>query len=313
MLALNHFIITSRKIMNIGYQLAVLAGVVWLAGAGVVRAEDVAGKAAGRPFEIFDNMHYAGKPDWSGAGLVPNCVIYGTHAWKKLIEAGQMPDEAAYKELVRKSAAGQPGPIVIDVEYVFLSRTKGTTDEQVKQHFELFIKLAQWAHEAAPGHLVGYYGHGLFPEEPGPEYAVETKRLLAAVDAFFPSLYVYGDVPPAKWQEKLQTLVREARQIAPEKLVYPYLWAQYHEGRPKALKFVPADYVQFQLDQCRASGADGVVFWSGGKPAWTAAMNDAPWLRTVLDFAAAKPVCVEAGKANLPKADPGAKGKFEAD
>ena len=298
---------------QLGFKLAVLSGVAWLALAGAVRAEEVAVKPAGKPFVIFDNMHYAGKPDWSAAGFVPNCVIYGTHGWKKLIDAGQMPDEAAYKEQVRKSAAGQPGPIVIDVEYVYLSRTKGTTDAQVKQHFELFIKLAQWAHEAAPGHLVGYYGHGLFPEEPGPQYAAETKRLLAAVDAFFPSLYVYGDIPPARWQEKLETLVQEARRIAPEKPVYPYLWPQYHEGRPKALEFVPADYVQFQLNHCLAVGADGVVVWSGGKPAWTPAMNDAPWLQTMLKFAAAKPVCVDTAKAGLLKAVPGAKGKFESD
>jgi hypothetical protein len=160
----------------------------------------------------------------------------------------------------------------------------------------LFITLARWAHEAAPGHLVGYYGHGLFPEEPGKEYAAETQELLAAVDAFFPSLYSHGNQSPAQWKAKLQLLVQQARRLAPDKPIYPYVWAQYHEGGPKALEFLDADDMKFQLETAQAGGVNGVVFWSSRQPAWA----DRPWAKAMLDFAATHPRCETGVKLSLP-------------
>jgi len=174
-------------------------------------------------FLVFDNMSYAGKPDLSPNGLIPSSVHYDRAEWKQAVAAGQLPDEAAFKESIQRKSAGRPGPIVIDIEYVYLSKTHGTTDAEVKRHFELFITLAIWAREAAPGHLVGYYGHGLFPEEPGKEYAAESRELMAAVDAFFPSLYVHGNQTAQQWRDKLQSLVQKAHELAPGKPVYPYL------------------------------------------------------------------------------------------
>ena len=265
---------------------------------------------AGTPFIVFDNMAYAGKPDLSTNGLVPSCVIYNHGDMKTAIAAGQLPDEAAFKQLVQSRAAGRPGPVVIDIEYVFLSKRGGTTDAEVKQHFKLFITLAKWAHEAAPGHLVGYYGHGLFPEEPGKEYAAEKAQLLAAVDAFFPSMYSFGNQTPEKWQEKLKFLLAQARELAPGKPVYPYVWAQYHEGSPKALEFLDGDRMKWELETAHNFGADGVVFWSGAKPAW----KDGPWLQAMLKFVAEKPRCrsdVKLKPAKLGK--DGRPGAFESD
>ena len=211
---------------------------------------------------------------------------------------------------MEKRAAGRPGPVVIDIEYVYLSTTHGTTDAEVKLHFELFITLARWAREAAPGHAVGYYGHGLFPEEPGREYTAETARLTAAVDAFFPSLYVHGNETPKKWQEKMQFLIQKAHQLAPGKPVYPYLWPQYHEGGPRALEFVDADYMKLQLATARDAGAAGVVLWSGRKPDW----KDAPWLQAMLKFVADKPMCRSQVKYDQSKAGPDGKpAAFEAE
>lgn len=244
-------------------------------------------KPAAKPFVVFDNMFYSGKPDLVRDGLIPSSVIYDRAAWKRAIVAGRLPDEASFKEQVRNRAAGHPGPVVIDIEYVYLSQTHGTTDAEVKNHFKLFITLAQWAHEAAPGHLVGYYGHGLFPQEPGKQYAAETKKLIAAVDAFFPSLYVHGNQTAAQWKEKLQSLVAKARKIAPGKPVYPYLWPQYHEASPKAPKFVSGEYMKFQLQTARDCGADGVVIWSSSSFAW----KDRPWFHALLKFVADKPMC----------------------
>lgn len=285
-----------------------LLAFVWLAV--VVSVGDVAAQTgarpstqpAARPFLVFDNMAYAGKPDLSTNGLVPSCVIYDRAEWKKAIAAGQLPDEALFKAEVRSRAAGRPGPVVIDIEYVFLSQTRGTTGAEVQQHFKLFITLARWAHEAAPGHCVGYYGHGLFPEEPGQEYAAEKNQLLAAVDDFFPSMYSFGNQTPAKWQEKLQFLLAQAHELAPGKPVYPYLWAQYHEGSPQALEFLDGDRMKWELETARDSGADGVVFWSGAKPAW----KDAPWFQAMRKFVAENPL--RRGDVKLKPVPPGKNG-----
>lgn len=243
--------------------------------------------AAGKPFLVFDNLGYAGKPDLSTNGLIPSCVIYYHGDWKKAVGAGKLPDEKSFKEAIRSRSAGKPGPVVIDIEFVYLSQTHGTTEAEAKQHFKLFITLAKWAHEAAPGHLVGFYGHGLFPEEPGTEYSAETRQLIAAVDAFFPSMYVHGNQTAAQWRAKLQTLLAQAHELAPGKPVYPYVWPQYHEGGPKALEFVDAGYMKFQLETARDSGASGVVVWGTGKFKW----KDAPWLQALMQFVAEKPQC----------------------
>jgi hypothetical protein len=238
-----------------------------------------------QPFQVFDNMFYAGKPDFAGNGIIASSVVYENAELKAAIAAGQLPDETTFKAKVQKLAANHPGPVVIDIEYAYLSPNTTTTDAEVKQHFRLFITLAQWAHAAAPGHLVGYYGHGLFPEEPGKQYAAETKELLANLDAFFPSLYTHGNQTDAQWQQKLQLLIQKAHRIAPGKPVYPYVWAQYHEGGPKALEFLDAEKMKFQLATARADGADGVVFWSSSQPKW----EDRPWVDALLEFVAAKP------------------------
>ena len=282
---------------------------VWLTAlvsVGTVTAQTgarLSAPPAGTPFIVFDNMAYAGKPDLSTNGLVPSCVIYNHAEMKTAIAAGQLPDEAAFKQLVKSRAAGRPGPVVIDIEYVFLSQTRGTTDAEVKQHFKLFITLARWAHEAAPGHCVGYYGHGLFPEEPGKEYAAEKQQLIAAVDAFFPSMYSFGNQTPAKWQEKLQFLLAQAHELAPGKPVYPYVWGQYHEGSPKALEFLDGDRMKWELETARDCGADGVVFWSGAKPAW----KFEPCFQAMLKFVADKPQ--RRGDGKLKSVAPGKNGR----
>jgi len=282
---------------------------VWLAvglfagAAAALRAEP-----AGKSFLVFDNMHYKGMPDLTPLGFIPNAVIYEQKkTWIPLIQAHQMLDETMFKNLVRSNIVGRPGPVVIDIEYSYLSRNKTTTDADVRFNFKLFITLAHWAHEAAPGHLVGYYGHGLFPEEPGKEYAAETREFLKSIDAFFPSMYVHGTQTPEQWRQKLELLLQQARQIAPEKPVYPYLWGQYHEGGPHALEFVSGEYEKFQLENCVKYGCDGVVYWSGGKPPWTPATRELPWFKTVTDFLAAKPRCTGAAQWDVPKAGPDGK------
>src|SRR6516164_2132565 len=119
-----------------------LALMAALLPAGKVVAQTGTGKVAvpaGKPFMVFDNLSYANKPDLSGAGLIPSTVIYKRGEMKSAIAAGRLPDESQFKETVKKRAAGRPGPIVIDIERLYLSQTHGATDAEVRFRFKLFI------------------------------------------------------------------------------------------------------------------------------------------------------------------------------
>ena len=55
-----------------------------------------------KPFMIFDNMFYAGKPDFSSNGIVASCVVYETSEIRAAVTNGQLPDETAFKEKIKK-------------------------------------------------------------------------------------------------------------------------------------------------------------------------------------------------------------------
>jgi hypothetical protein len=88
-----------------------------------------------------------------------------------------------------------------------------------------------------------------------------------------PSVYTFDD-DLAQWHRRLLDDLALARQIAPGKPVYPYLWPQYHEDTPKALLYLDASYWRFQL-LASYRYTNGAVIWSGGGPAgsgqWVAA------------------------------------------
>ena len=230
---------------------------------------------ASRPsaFVVFDHLSNAGKPDLTRDGLAGCNIVYGPG--RKGADYGKMPEEAAYKATVRARVT-RPGPVVLDFEGLKLSGKP----EVVAAHFDLFLTLVRWTHEAAPGRVVGFYGHGLFPEEPGKEYAADAAKLAGAVDAFFPSMYTF-DANRDKWKAKADQLLRQARAIAPGKPVYFFLWPQLHDGNHDVL---PADQWTFELETARDLGADGVVLWSSGtkmSPPWDPA---APWWQATLAF-----------------------------
>lgn len=234
-----------------------------------------------KSFTVFDNLHYVGKPDASRLakfGIVNCNIIYEGSIWKggkKNPNVGKLPDENAYKQIVRKKSR-QPGPVAIDIEGLYLSGKP----EVVEPRFTLFTTLTRWTQEAAPGRLVGWYGHGLFPEHPGKNYRKEASLLAKTVNAFFPSMYTFND-DRAAWKKKAESLVAAAHKIAPGKPVYFYIWPQYHGGTQKALQFLSGDYWLWQLKTAKKAGADGVVMWSSGKPVWN---PNAAWWKATLKF-----------------------------
>jgi hypothetical protein len=260
--------------MNLRIVFAVVAALI----CGVFATQSNADETTSRPaeFKVFDNLFYPKKPDLSSDGFLQCNIVYAGHVWKgaeKSPDYGKIPDEDAFKQVVKARTKG-PGPVVLDFETLRLS---GKPDV-VEPHFKLFITLAKWAHEAAPGHVVGYYGHGLFPELPGKEYGKETEALTAAVDAFFPSLYTFNEDRDA-WKKKAEGLIQLAHKIAPGKPVYLYVWPQFH-GVPHG--FLTGDQWAFELAASRELGANGLVMWSSSMaPAWDVSW---PWWNETLKF-----------------------------
>jgi hypothetical protein len=243
--------------------------------AGLARAGEPSSSRASS-FTIFDNMFYPKKPSLVADGFKDCNIVYAGYVWQgaeKSPTYGDMPDEATYKKTVQAHST-KPGPVVLDFETLRLSGKP----ELVEAHFKLFMTLVKWTHEAAPGHVVGFYGHGLFPEQPAKEYAQQARQLADAVDAFFPSMYTFTEDRDG-WKKKAEGLLQQAHQIAPGKPVYFYIWPQFHGGTHEFLK---GDQWAFELQTARDIGADGVVFWSSSKsPPWDV---NAPWWQETLKF-----------------------------
>ena len=122
-------------------------------GLAVVPFSEVAVAQTRAPFMVYDNMFYRGKPNTTAAGLVVSNIIYENKIWPNEKDYGRLPNRGAFVALVR-SHMENPGPLVIDIEKMPL---KGTP-ELVRRNAETLAALADWAHEAAPGKVIGFYG-----------------------------------------------------------------------------------------------------------------------------------------------------------
>jgi hypothetical protein len=212
------------------------------------------------PFALYDNMYYKGKPNTTADGFVVSNILYEAVIWPHKVNYGTLPDRSAYEAMVRAHSAN-PGPLVIDIEELPLS---GSPD-LARQHQQTLATLADWAHAAAPGKIIGYYGSNTLTRV-APAYVPYAKELAKHVDAFFPPAYTFDD-DRAKWQQRAQDAAAEAHALDPAKPVYFYLWPQYHDKTPKQFQFVDAAYWSFQLDSASRL-SNGIVIWSPGKFDW---------------------------------------------
>lgn len=212
------------------------------------------------PFALYDNMYYRGKPNTAPDGFVVSNILYEGLIWPHKVNYGALPDRREYEKLVRSHVAN-PGPLVIDIEELPLH---GTPDV-ARQHLETLSTLADWAHAAAPGKIIGYYGSNTLTRV-APADIEYAKELAKHVDAFFPPAYTFDD-DRAKWQQRMQDAVAEAHALDPAKPVYLYLWPQYHDNTPKQFQFVDASFWTFQLETA-SHLSNGIVIWSPGKFDW---------------------------------------------
>ncbi|WP_189305497.1 hypothetical protein [Streptomyces albospinus] len=261
-----------------GLALTLLSGVIAEPAAAAPGASEAgpgtATASAGR-FVVYDNTAYR-DVDLARYGAIPSNVVYEGYvaALNGRTRPGtelDLPPEAAYKDLVRKHAS-KPGPVVLDFESLYLTGTPDTA----QRHLEKLEKFAQWAHEALPGKVIGFYG---VLGNTTPRYYPLARQLARYVGAFFPTLYTFDD-NRAAWRAKLVKDLEEAKAVDPGKPVYPYLWPQYHDGTPKSPQFLSADHWSYELDTARRL-VPGVVIWSGAWP-----VTDKGWITATERFMA---------------------------
>lgn len=234
-----------------------------LAGMAALLAVAVAASLAqvsDKPFPIYDNMFYKEKPDTTKAGLIPSNVIYENKIWPNHQQVGTLPDHQTFLALVRATNVNA-GPVVIDIESVSLRMSP----EVARHNAETLAKLADWAHEAAPGKVIGYYGTNTLSDIPETNFAA-ARELAKHVDAFFPPMYTFDD-DRARWEKRAQASLAQSRELDAKKPLYFYLWPQYHVGSARALRYVDGDYWKFQLETARRY-ADGVVIWGSSSYVW---------------------------------------------
>jgi hypothetical protein len=216
--------------------------------------------AGSRPFTVYDNLFYQGKPDTTKAGLVVSNILYEEAIWPHKVNYGKLPKQSAFEATVIKSITNL-GPLVLDIEHLPLTGDAKT----VQQHLHTLEKLADWAREAAPGREVGFFGtHTL--QKVDPADVADAHRLARHVDALFPELYTHGS-DQDNWKKDALAAVAEAHALAPGKPVYLYLWPQYVTGSKHQFEYFSSAYWQFELSTSRDI-ANGVVLWSPSRFAW---------------------------------------------
>ena len=248
--------------------------VLLLGGVGfAAHAQTKSLPSASPSFAVFDNFFYKGRPQTDPPGMVRANILYEGMIWPGRVGYGTLPDAATFQAAVRAHNL-YPGPVILDVEGLPLRGSKQT----MQQHLLVLQTLADWAHIAAPGKVIGYYGTNTLSriDHSSRPYA---RQLAQHVDAFFPSLYTFSP-DRGQWLARAAQFTKEDRKLAPGKPVYCYLWPQYHDGTPQQFVFIDAAYWQFQL-QNSYRFCDGIVIWSPGKFAWTDASG---WWQTTENF-----------------------------
>jgi hypothetical protein len=236
-------------------RLLLVVALLGLSSTGAALAHQRALASCPQAFTLYDNTHYADL-NLEQYGLIKSNVLYEDAASKQAIAAGQVPDETTFKTRLAQQDQN-PGPVVLDFEDLYLTGSPATA----AFHAQVLTLLATWAHQAAPGKVIGYYG---LLGHTDLHYLPLAQQLAPLQNAFFPSMYTFDDDRSA-WRQRLLGDLRLAQEIAPGKPVYPYIWPQYHEGTPKALQYLSASYWRLQLRTIRRYAA-GAVIWSGGGP-----------------------------------------------
>lgn len=222
----------------------------------------------------FDNTFYT-NVDLQALGLTKSNVVYEQNWITAAGQTGTPPDKNQFQKLVSDHSAN-PGPVVLDFESLYLTGSP----ETAQHHFAVLWAVAGWAHEAAPGHPIGFYGLDGHTDQ---QYLPLAKQLATREDAFFPTLYTL-DENVQRWNTTLRTDLAQAHEVAPQLPVYPYLWPQYHDATATSFRALPASRWRSELEATYQQ-ANGFVIWSRQVPV-PVDPADRQWLTATKDFLA---------------------------
>jgi hypothetical protein len=249
-------------------------------------------RPANAPFRVFNGMSFAGQPDLRRYGLEPIHIV-DRGIWRNEADRRAPPDPAKVRQLLA-SLPNDGAPVVLDIE----DFDANNADPAVAADAIRRLLVIQNAFSAAnSGRRFGWYslvpGRDYWRAIRGPgsqpyrAWQRENDRLGALerrVDLIFPSLYAfYND--PAGWETYAEAQICEARRLS-RKLVYVFLWFEYHPSNQGTGRFIPPDYWRRQLETVRRY-ADGAVIWGGYDLANSRARTwdpQAPWWRETMAF-----------------------------
>lgn len=183
-----------------------------------------------------------------------------------------LPPKDAYQKLVRQHLAN-PGPLVLDYETLYLTGTP----QVAQRRFRKLSTLLKWTREVAPHKQIGFWD--LLGNTQRRYYPLG-RAISAREDVLFPSLYTNSTDSKARWQHRLDHALAEAKQLAPGKPVYPYLWPQF-QGLHSGQHYMSRELWSYELQACRKA-TKAVVLWGGG-PHGT---NNTAWLDVLKRFLA---------------------------
>jgi hypothetical protein len=243
------------------------------AEAGAYDCDELLRRADGKVFELF-----LGAKQGSDSDLAEVCL-------KRLpvVKRVRFREPGAAKELVTVSEAtarsavsaeaGEP-LVVINIEEW---KTKGP-DALVAENVKKLTDVLKAAQAELPDTKIGIYS--MVPSrdyfravgDRGPEaftqWQSENTRLTPLAqqaDALFPSVYTFKKESPDRWTRYAHANVLEAKRLAPQKPIYPFIWNRYHKSKePIEAAFLQAQFdALFQMEE-----ATGAVVWLGSKEPW---------------------------------------------
>jgi len=256
-----------------------------------------------KPFVIFNSINYVGTPDLSKYGLRPIKVIYEADLDDppSLFSSARRYSTKKISVAAQAAAQRKNGIVILDME------TWGWNPGAMRKYAEAVREFKR----DDPNSKVGMFG--VMPTNIALPYTAYSKNrpellktweklqpiadpVVRAVDVLAPEVYTMGDDMKA-WDKEARLIVQRARQAAPGRPVYVFIWPQYlspHagcKGGSKAAQFIPASAWRNELETLYTI-ADGAILWS---PRWACSPDSdvtdypkfneqMPWFKETLAF-----------------------------
>jgi hypothetical protein len=254
-------------------------------------------------FRIFDATGYSDKPDLSGLGVEPAYIFEPDRWWPAGSRHDDLPNPVAIDHWMREIAT-KKGRMILDVERWPLVGTEASVRESIRR----YATIAAWFRAAGYDRPLGYYNVvPIWDRESAIQQKSSTafrqwrardawmRPLLDRLDVLYPSLYTdSGNIDT--WIGFANAQIAEARRIASDKLIYIFIWPQFHpSNRELGLQYLPVKMWEAEMQWAREH-ADGVVIWGGWdfanrKPLrWD---GGAAWWTATKRFLKAHPGCGE--------------------